>query len=118
MSKQKGCAAEDFAKSFLMKQGLQWIMSNYHCRFGEIDLIMKDQRELVFVEVRQRRSMLFGGAAASVTWQKQKKLLLTAQHFRLVHEQWSRAPCRIDVVALQGVPPSVDWIKNAVESRG
>lgn len=114
MSIQIGNAGEQQAKLYLLEQGLKWIMSNYRCRFGEIDLVMQDRQDLVFVEVRQRQTMAFGGAVASVSWQKQKKLLLTAQHFQLVHERWSHVPCRIDVLALQGMPPSIDWIKNAI----
>jgi putative endonuclease len=69
---------------------------------------------VVFIEVRQRRSMDFGGALASVTWHKQSKLIKTAQHFLLTHKKLSQHPCRIDVLTLQGIPPTIDWIKNAI----
>ena len=114
MSIMIGIAGEEAAKAFLIKQGLQWITSNYHCRFGEIDLIMQEGDYLVFIEVRQRRSMAFGGALASITSAKQKKLIKSAQHYQCSHKQLSKNPCRIDVLTLQGTPPKIDWIKNAI----
>lgn len=113
MSISIGMAGEEAAKKFLLKQGLRWITSNYHCRFGEIDLIMRDGDYLVFIEVRQRRSMAFGGALASVTAAKQKKLIKSAQHYQWT-QKISESLCRIDVLTLQGTPPNIDWIKNAI----
>ncbi|OGV48205.1 MAG: YraN family protein [Legionellales bacterium RIFCSPHIGHO2_12_FULL_42_9] len=114
MSIVLGMAGEEAAKKFLMTQGLSWIASNYHCRFGEIDLIMQDGDYLVFIEVRQRRSMMFGGALASITDVKQKKLIKSVQHYQLTQKKLSKNPCRIDVLTLQGTPPKIDWIKNAI----
>jgi putative endonuclease len=114
MSKAIGMAGETAAKEFLLKQGLQWITSNYWCRFGEIDLIMQEGEYLVFVEVRQRRSMAYGGALASIGVTKQRKIIYSAQHYQLAQPQFSKQPCRIDVLTLQGVPPRIDWIKNAI----
>ena len=114
MSKLKGIVGEEAAKVFLLKQGLRWIASNYSCRMGEIDLIMQEGECLVFVEVRQRSSMAFGGALASITATKQKKIIKAAQHFQLTHKQLSNNPCRIDVLTLQGTAPNIDWIKNAI----
>ena len=108
-----GMAGEEAAKKFLLTKGLRWITSNYHCRFGEIDLIMQDGVYLVFIEVRQRCSMTYGGALASVTWAKQKKLIKSAQHYQWT-QKMSENPCRIDVLTLQGTPPKIDWIKNAI----
>ena len=112
MSKQIGAAGEKAAKEFLLAQGLGWITSNYYCRFGEIDLIMQDGEYLVFIEVRQRSSMAFGGALASVTREKQKKLIKSAQYYQLTQKNQSKKPCRIDLLTLQGTPPTIDWIKN------
>ena len=114
MSKFKGTTGEEAAKGFLLKQGLRWIASNYSCRMGEIDLIMQEGEYLVFVEVRQRSSMAFGGALASITPAKQRKIIKAAQHFQLTQKQLSNNPCRIDVLTLQGTPPNIDWIKNAI----
>ena len=116
MSRSTGAVGELIAKQYLLAQGLRWITSNYYCLFGEIDLIMRDGEYLVFVEVKQRRSMAFGGALASVTWQKQKKIIKTAQYYQLTQKQSQNLPCRFDLLTLQGTPPIIDWIKNAINS--
>jgi len=107
----KGAAAEEFAATFLQRQGLVIAHRNYRCRFGEIDLIARDGKTLVFVEVRSRRTEDFGGAAASITQSKRDRLLRTARHF-LAHSH-STAPCRFDAVLIRGEPPQVEWIRNA-----
>ena len=76
-----GLAAEKLAATFLVNHGLKFVTQNYHCKYGEIDLIMKEAKTLVFVEVRLRSNSQFGCAAASITPQKQQKLILTAQHY-------------------------------------
>ena len=114
MSKLIGAEGEAAAKDFLQRLGLRWITSNYYCCFGEIDLIMLDGACLVFIEVKQRSSMAYGGALASITWAKQKKLIKSAQHYQMTQKKWSNTPCRIDVLTLQGTPPKIDWIKNAI----
>ena len=69
----KGSDAEQLAASYLQRRQLILIEQNYRCRFGEIDLIMRENATLVFVEVRMRSSDVFGGASASITAAKQKK---------------------------------------------
>ncbi|WP_080218852.1 YraN family protein, partial [Salmonella enterica] len=76
--KQAGDAWEAAARRWLESKGLRFIAANVRERGGEIDLIMRDGKTTVFVEVRYRRSGLYGGAAASVTRSKQHKLLHTA----------------------------------------
>ena len=76
---QLGTAAEQRALDYLLAQGLKLVVRNWHCRFGEIDLILKDHKTLVFVEVRSRSQARFGGAARSIAIGKQQKLIRTAQ---------------------------------------
>lgn len=98
---QIGKDAEQSALHYLMQQGLKLIERNYHCRFGEIDLIMRDKDQLVFVEVRSRRYRQWGGAGLSVDFRKQKKLIKTASYF-LSQQKSSNLPiCRFDVVAFE-----------------
>ncbi|SQB37417.1 Uncharacterised protein family UPF0102 [Citrobacter koseri] len=78
-SKQTGDVWEAAARRWLESKGLHFVAANVRERGGEIDLIMRDGKTTVFVEVRYRRSAQFGGAAASVTWSKQHKLLQTAR---------------------------------------
>ena len=63
--KAVGLHYERQAEKYLQQQGLNLILRNYQCKVGEIDLIMRDQKTLVFVEVRYRRSNHYGGAHAS-----------------------------------------------------
>jgi len=111
----EGAAAEQFAAEFLMRQGLTLLTRNYRCRFGEIDLIMRDGDTLVFVEVRLRRNFRFGGAAASIDPRKQRRLILTAQGY--LARLPKIPPCRFDAILLdnaQGHAP--EWLKNAFEA--
>ena len=113
MSRLLGDTAEQLAKNFLVEQGLRWMDSNYHCRWGEIDLVMKDSQYLIFIEVRSRISAAYGGALASITHTKQKKIIKTAQHYQLAKKIYNKFPCRFDVLTLQGEPATIQWIKNA-----
>jgi putative endonuclease len=112
MSVKTGYAAEQQALMHLTAQGLTWLTSNYRCRWGEIDLIMQEDDYLVFVEVRARSSLLFGGAAASVTYSKQQKLLKAAAHYLLTNKINEKQPTRFDLLSLEGKPTKVEWIKN------
>jgi len=116
--RQRGSQHEAQACRFLEKQGLVLIYRNYLCRLGEIDLIMTDcDQFLVFVEVRFRRQAKFGGAIASITHQKQRKLRLAASHFLMTHRAFSNSICRFDVVGISQTRPSdqiqFEWIQQA-----
>jgi putative endonuclease len=116
-AKNKGDRAESGANRWLIDQGLVALTQNYRCKSGEIDLIMLDQQQLVFVEVRFRSNSHFGSAAESVNRPKQKKLLKAAAHFLLTHKKYHQHPCRFDVIAAQPSPTEdkidYQWIKNA-----
>ena len=113
-----GLEAEKLAATFLANHGLKLVTQNYHCRFGEIDLIMTDANSLVFVEVKLRSSSQFGGAASSITPQKQQKLILTAQHYLQQHvKNQSQTACRFDVILMNKADiNSIEWIRNAFET--
>jgi len=106
-----GREGEDLALAWLQRQGLRLAERNFRCRTGEIDLVMQDGEVLVFVEVRRRAGRSYGGAAASVTPAKQRRLLSAAEHYLLRY----RAPpaCRFDVVAIDGA--EISWLKNAID---
>ena len=95
--------------------GLTVKQKNYSCRHGEIDLVMEDGRELVFVEVRYRRDGSFGGAAASIDHSKQQRLKRSADHYLQAHQNEGQDGCRFDVMAVSGTWPEyrLDWITNA-----
>ncbi|ARO88968.1 YraN family protein [Nitrosospira lacus] len=110
----KGNEAERYAETFLLHQHLNLLERNYRCRYGEIDLIMRDGEVLVFIEVRLRTNLIFGGAAASITRFKQAKLLRSARHY--LAGLRTTPPCRFDAVLLSGSSGSeIEWIKNAFD---
>ncbi|MEM7083658.1 MAG: YraN family protein [Pseudomonadota bacterium] len=108
-----GADAERAAERFLLRSGLTLTARNYHCRYGEIDLIMQHKFELVFVEVRSRRNRLFGGAASSVGHRKQRNLIQTAHHYLAYCCTDPQTPCRFDVVAVTRPEWHIEWIENA-----
>lgn len=110
-----GQSAEKRAEVFLSTHGLKLIARNWRCRFGEIDLIMQEGETRVFIEVRLRSRADFGGAAASVTPAKQKKLIASARQYLSTLN--TLPPCRFDVIALTG-DAAPEWIKNAFDDMG
>ncbi len=110
-TQRSGDAAEARVLEFLAGQGLLPVARNVSSKLGEIDLIMRDRDELVFVEVRARARADYGGAAASVGWAKQQRLRREAQLW-LSSTYGDRWPaCRFDVCAVQ--PGGTDWIRGA-----
>jgi putative endonuclease len=108
----QGQAGEDEALAYLQRTGLTLVERNFRCKGGEIDLIMKGNSVLVFVEVRKRSDASYGGAAASVTSRKQARLILAAQ----IYLQRFKMPpaCRFDVIAIDGA--SMNWLKNVIDA--
>ncbi|MES3007797.1 MAG: YraN family protein [Pseudomonadota bacterium] len=110
---------EKIAASYLMEQGLQLICMNYRCKLGEIDLIMRTAQELVFVEVRYRKSNAFGSAVESVDLRKQRKLWRTAQSYLKALHLTNRIPCRFDILGISpeksGQSLQFDWIQGAFQ---
>ena len=112
---EHGRLAEALALDLLSAKGLQLLTKNYHSRHGEIDLIMRDQQTLVFIEVRYRKNQSFGGALESIDHRKQNKLRLTASHYLQKHNSQENA--RFDVVVLSSLDDKnkIEWIKSAFE---
>lgn len=100
-TQQLGQHAEQRAYNYLQAQGLSLITQNFYSKYGEIDLVMVDkQQTLVFVEVRYRSSQTFGGALASVTVNKQRKIIAAARYFLYCYPQYASFDIRFDVVAI------------------
>lgn len=110
LNHKQGSAGEDAALAFLESQGCRLVGRNWHCPFGEIDLIVKQGNMLVFVEVKYRKSASFGGAAASITPAKLGRLERSIKHY-LQTEKAGGTPCRLDAVLIQGAAAPV-WIQN------
>jgi putative endonuclease len=96
----QGKAGEDLAARFLEQQGLKIIKRNYRFERGEIDLIAEEGDELVFVEVKARRSVAFGSPEDAVTEEKQEQVHSVAEGYLFEHDIDNR-PCRFDVVAIE-----------------
>ena len=109
----KGKRAEDLAAKFLEQNGLKVLARNYLCRGGEIDLVCRDKERLVFVEVRMRGSSQYGGAGASITITKQKKIIHAAEQYLHSH-RLSHKDCRFDCVLFDKMDLAhVEWVQNA-----
>ena len=117
-----GSAAEDRALQHLQRHGLVLVQRNYRvaagpsARGGEIDLILRApdrERTLVFVEVRSRGRDDHGGAAASITHAKRRRIILAARHYLpRLRGEWP--PCRFDVVAIDG--EQLEWLVAAFDA--
>jgi len=112
-----GSQAEDRACQYLQDQGLKLIARNYRTRRGEIDLVMKSNNVIVFVEVRYRSSNQYGSPGDSITPAKRKKIIAAAQEYLVSHGYGSDIPMRVDAILI--TPASgdrlnctIDWIKN------
>lgn len=105
-----GREAEARAEAMLLARGLTLVHRNYRCRGGEIDLVMRDHGQLVFIEVRYRRNNSHGGALASVDAHKRRRLITAAQHY-LMTSRWT-GPCRFDVVGLDASGGG-RWVRDA-----
>lgn len=104
---------EQSALAYLKRHQLTLVEENFRCKAGEIDLIMRDGATLVFVEVRQRSGAGHGGAAASITPAKIRRLVRAAEVY--LSRLATIPPCRFDVVAIDG--DHVEWLQNVVEAH-
>ncbi len=120
MSEQKriGQRAESIAASHLNKHGLTIIERNFHCRFGEIDLIAKDEETLVFIEVRYRNKRVKLSPAETLDACKVDRIITTARYFLSRSRRYQTMQCRFDFVGITGdeQKPDIEWIKNAFQA--
>ena len=114
-TRAKGTHGEQLALMYLVKGGLCLVEQNFNSRCGEIDIIMRDDDEWVFIEVRLRESLEFGGGLESVTRGKQKKLINTAEYYMQKHHNSHFESCRFDIIEISGKSnqPRINWIKDA-----
>jgi putative endonuclease len=112
-----GTAAENIAAEFLRAQGLEILERNYLRRLGELDIVARDPGGvLVIAEVRVRASQRFGGAAASVDFRKQQRLIRAAHQLLQQRRDLARSPVRFDVICVSDMDsnnPNVEWIRQA-----
>ena len=114
----RGERYEALACAHLRAAGLSLLARNFQTRFGELDLVMRDDDVLVFVEVRYRARDGFGGGAESITAGKRRKLTTAAQQFLQANPKLAALPCRFDVVSMSGNDdaPAIEWLRNAFDT--
>ena len=124
-----GKSAEQIACQFLTEKGLKPLITNYRCYHGEIDIILKDKDDIVFVEVRARGRRDYGSALESITKHKIKKITRAATHFLQIKKWLYKVSSRFDIVTLQANHNTeiksnnlnqwqIEWIKNAFWQEG
>ena len=119
MQLERGRLWEARAAQYLEEQGLRVVERGYRCRVGELDLVCRDERHLVVVEVRARGSGAKCSAVESIGPGKRKRIVLATRHLLLRHREWHAAPIRFDVVAfddIDGPAPKIQWIRNAFDA--
>ncbi len=114
---QLGRKGEKISVDYLKKKGYNIILCNYRCKIGEIDIIARDGKTLVFVEVKTRSSFTFGPPVTSITPRKQRQISRTAEHY-LTKKKLFNSEARFDVVSVV-IPAtravSIDHIKHAFD---
>lgn len=122
-----GMWAELEALSYLQKMGFILVAQNFHSRFGEIDLIMKKDQDLIFVEVKARSKTKYGLAHEVISVTKQRKIMHTALEFLEKQQSYSHFYCRFDVICFnfeqkfsksihydfENCQYDLNWIENA-----
>ena len=112
----QGKTAENLACAYLEQRGLVLLERNFRCRLGELDLVMRDREQWVFVEVRSRRQNRYGSATETIDSRKQQRLLRTAAYY--LQKYHLDVSCRFDVVAIDRAhsPPVLEWLQDAFQA--
>ncbi len=109
--RQIGSHYEHLAAEYLKQRGVEILEQNYQTRYGEIDLIARDGRYLVFIEVKFRTKATKGNPAEAVDFRKQQRIRNAARYYLYKHRYGEDTPCRFDVIGILG--NEIQWIKNA-----
>lgn len=111
-----GSAYEKLAGEYLTSFGYEILEYNFRCRSGEIDIIAREGKYLVFVEVKYRDSGRSGSPLEAVTVKKQRIISKVAAYYCLTHGLGEETPCRFDVVGIMG--EEITLVRNAFEYQG
>jgi putative endonuclease len=115
----RGRLWESRAATYLEENGLAILARGYRCRLGELDLVCRDDRQLVIVEVRARSRGAWCSAIDSIDAHKRRRIVQATRHLLMRHAEWQAAQIRFDVVAFEAIDtaePEVQWIKNAFDA--
>jgi putative endonuclease len=116
---QRGQRAEELAAEYLRNAGCEILQCNYRRRLGELDIVARSHGVLVIAEVRTRASSAYGGAAASVTRAKQRRITRAASQLLQRRGDLALLPVRFDVLVVSdpyGASPGIEWIQHAFEA--
>ncbi|ABV85579.1 YraN family protein [Shewanella pealeana] len=108
-NQNQGQIAEHSARRYLEQRGLTFVEQNVRYRFGEIDIVMKDGSDWVFVEVKYRSPSQYGGAVNALSQAQTLRIRKAASHYIQINR--IDAICRFDVVAVD--PDAMQWIRDA-----
>ena len=109
--REVGGRQEEAAAAYLANLGYRLVERNYRCARGEIDLICRHGRYLVFVEVKYRADEGKGSPFEAVDSRKQGRIRPTAEYYLYSHGLPEDTPCRFDVVGILG--ENVEVMENA-----
>ena len=118
MNQELGDKGEEIAAKYVEMMGFEIIERNFRCKLGEIDLIIKDKDELVFVEVKTRGQKMYGTPGEAVNKQKKNHIYHVAEYY-LMMNHLEHVFCRIDVIEIYKTEKSyfVNYLKNCVLDR-
>jgi putative endonuclease len=119
MRLERGRIWEARAAAHLERHGLAILMRGYRCRLGELDLVCRDDRQLVIVEVRARSRGALCSAVDSIDAHKRRRIVQATRHLLMRHGEWQTAVVRFDVVAFDGIDtpePKLTWLRNAFDA--
>jgi len=111
-----GREAEDRAARMLCAAGLRILHRNYRCRMGELDIVARDSAVVVVVEVRLRSTPRFGGAAASITAAKRRRIILATRHLLARFPSLQQAALRFDAVLVDAPHGRIEWLQDAFDA--
>lgn len=112
--RMQGGIYEKRAAEYLESAGYQVLQANYRCKAGEIDLIARQGRYLVFVEVKYRRDGRCGDGMEAVDIRKQRRIIRAASWYLMEHHVDAQMPCRFDVISFRG--EELTLIQDAFQS--
>lgn len=115
---ETGAGGEELAARHLVEAGCRILDRNVRYPGGELDLVAEDGNDLVFVEVRTRKTPSAGSALESVTAGKRARVVRAARLWLVKHPRLAARPVRFDVVAVEGNPPAVTWLRGAFDGEG
>lgn len=111
-NKEKGDLGECIAYEYLLKKGAELLESKYKIKSGEIDLIVKIDNEIVFIEVKSRTNIKFGTPSQAVNHKKIKKIVDTSKYYILKNNLYD-IPIRFDVIEIYLNDNRINHIVNA-----